>query len=138
MRPATQDFLNEYGSDKVKDIASVNSSGLHPTHDKVLLKLLPKIEASRGGIVLADVTKQKEQQAQYIGILVEAGATAWQSEEMEGLKHGDYVLHAKFAGFVVQGRDAMYRLLRVTEVVGRTDGIFDQRMQGSIPMPDNS
>lgn len=115
-----------------------NTSGLTMTHDKVLLKLATIDTMSAGGIALPDLTLQKEIQAQYVGELVEGGATAIASEELAGIKPGDLVIFAKFSGFVVQGRDAMYRILRVTDVVGKAEGFFDKRLQGSIPMPDNS
>lgn len=116
----------------------MNTSGLIPTHDKVILKLAQVATHTAGGIALPDLTVQKETQAQYIGELVDAGPTARASEELAGIAEGDLVIFAKFAGFVVQGKDAMYRIVRVTDVVGKAEGFFDKRLQGSIPMPDNS
>jgi hypothetical protein len=48
------------------------------------------------------------------------------------------VLFSKFAGIVVEGADGMYRIIRVTDVVGKVGGLYEKRLQGSIPMPDNS
>jgi co-chaperonin GroES (HSP10) len=115
-----------------------NTSGLVLTHDKVLLKLLVIEEKTAGGIVLATKTQEKETQAAYIGQFVTAGKTALASEELDGIVPGDMIMFAKYSGMVVQGADAMYRVIRVTDVVGKTTGLYEKRLQGSIPMPDNS
>jgi chaperonin GroES len=115
-----------------------NTSGLTVSFDKMLLKPIVARETSAGGIAMPDSVKQKETQAAYVGILVAAGKEAWLQPEMDGLHVGDYVMFAKYSGIVVQGRDGMYRILRASDSMGKCDGLYDERLQGSIPMPDNS
>lgn len=117
---------------------TLNTSGLTVTFDKVLLKPIESRDLTKGGIALPETTKQKESQASYVAIIVQVGETARSQPEMAGIKEGDYVMFAKYSGIVVQGKDGMYRILRASDIIGKTDGLYDERLQGSIRMSDNS
>ena len=88
----------------------MNRSGISPVEFKVLLE--PEIveEKTAGGIILAPVTKDKEQMAQIKGVLVAIGGNA-----MEDWKNppnvGDKVYFGKYAGYIIKGNDGKeYRL----------------------------
>lgn len=68
---------------------------------RVILKVKEVAEKSKGGIVLA-VDKRLERQAYTQGTVIDIGPDAWAAfktkEEFAGLKIGDTVFYAKYAG----------------------------------------
>ena len=95
-----------------------NNSGIRPTEYKVLV--LPKLtdEKSKGGIILPDESKDRNQFAQMEGELVAVSPLAFtyaSADEWNGTdkpKPGDRVLFAKYAGALVKGKDGVdYRLV---------------------------
>lgn len=106
-----------------------NNSGIYPTHDKVLVKPFELEEKSKGGIIIPAAAKQREDVAQQVGVLVAIGPTAREMSELHGINEGDTIIYARYAGFGHPGKDGVvYRLMRVTEVVARCDGVFDPNM----------
>ena len=99
-----------------------NESGIHPTEFKCLV--LPKAveEKSKGGIILPDETKERDQFAQLEGTLVDASPLAFTYHDgtvkaFNPPKPGDHVLFAKYAGAVVKGRDGKdYRLVNDKDI----------------------
>lgn len=95
-----------------------NESKIHPTEFNVLV--LPKAvdERTKGGIILPDESKEREQFAQLEGTLVEASPLAFTYHDgtvpmFNPPKAGDQVLFAKYAGAVVKGKDGRdYRLIK--------------------------
>lgn len=94
-----------------------NKSGIYPTEYKVLVSPIKVDEKTKGGIILPDEHKDREQFAQMEGVLVAVSPLAftyadvaeWQGQPKP--KPGDRVLFAKFAGASVKGRDGEnYRL----------------------------
>jgi co-chaperonin GroES (HSP10) len=60
------------------------------------------------------------------------------AQEMKGIKVGDMVIHAKFAGLTYRGADGvLYRIMRMSDIVGRTNEMHDKSFRGSIPMPSS-
>lgn len=116
-----------------------NESGIHPTFDKVLVKTVEVEEKSVGGIVLASSTKDKENQAQVHGTLIEMGPVAEVSQELKGVQLGDLVIHAKYAGLTYMGRDGkVYRLMRASDIIAKAEGVHDKNFRASIPMPSSA
>jgi co-chaperonin GroES (HSP10) len=68
---------------------------------RVILKVKEVAEKSKGGIVLA-LDKRLERQAYTEGTVVDIGPDAWSGfkpkQEFAGLKVGDTVFYAKYAG----------------------------------------
>lgn len=100
-----------------------NTSGISPTEYKILV--LPKIveDRSKGGIIIPDITKERDQFAQMEGKLVAVSPLAfsyaneceWGAAEKPA--PGDRVLFAKYSGAVVTGADGKeYRLVNDKDV----------------------
>jgi chaperonin GroES len=86
-----------------------NPSGIWPTEYKVLIR--PKLldEKTKGGIIIPENTKEREEHAQIEGVLVAVSPFAFTYEEgwPDDAKPqpGDRVFFAKYAGTRVKGRD---------------------------------
>lgn len=100
-----------------------NESGVFPTEYKVLISPIKVDEKTKGGIILPDEHKDREQFAQMQGTLVAisplaftyADKTDW--GEAAKPKPGDKVLFAKFAGAAVKGKDGNdYRLVNDKDI----------------------
>lgn len=102
---------------------ATNSSGIMPTEYKVLV--LPKAtdEKTKGGIIIPDDTKDRNQFAQMEGELIAisplaftyAGPSEWNGAAKP--KPGDRVLFAKYAGALVKGKDGVdYRICNDKDV----------------------
>lgn len=102
-----------------------NRSGINPVEFKVLVK--PKaVEEKVGSIYIPDMTKDKEKYATTEGVIVAVSPLAfsyaspeeWEQASAAKPKPGDVVLHAKFAGFDIKGRDGEeYRVINDKDVV---------------------
>jgi len=108
-----------------------NNSGLIPTADKILIEPLKVEETTRGGIVLATSSLDKEQLAQTIGTLLSMGETAKLCPEMEGIEVGDLVLFARYSGaeFPIDG--LTYRIMRARDVIGKATKLPDSVIRGA-------
>jgi len=88
----------------------MNNSKILPCEFKVLIE--PEIveEKTAGGIILAPITKDKEQMAQVRGVLIAIGGNAFEDWK-DRPKVGDKVYFGKYAGYIVKGNDGKeYRL----------------------------
>jgi chaperonin GroES len=98
-----------------------NEIGLELTGRRVLVRL-PKIEEkTRGGIVVPSITKEREEKAQVVAILVDIADDARAVSEVKGLEPGDSVFYARYSG---AGQDwtmngVMYRVMNATDIIGR-------------------
>lgn len=99
---------------------SWNQSGIQPTEYKILIA--PKLtqEKSKGGIILPDTTKERDQHAQMEGVIVATSPLAFSYDNWKDAsppKVGDRVLFAKYAGALVTGADGKdYRLTNDKDV----------------------
>lgn len=102
-----------------------NASGIEPTEYKVLLRPKTVEEKTKGGIILPDDTKDKDQFAQMEAeiIAVSPLAFTYASESEQGWrgfeppKVGDRVLFAKFSGAKVTGKDGKdYRIVNDKDI----------------------
>ncbi len=101
----------------------MNASGINPTEYKVLIAPIKIDEKTRGGIILPDEHKDREQYAQMQGMLVAISPLAFTYADQgdwggaDKPKPGDKVLFAKFAGASVKGKDgADYRLVNDKDI----------------------
>ena len=91
----------------------VNPTGIQPTEYKVLIEPKAIEEKTSGGIILPDMTKDHEKYSQVEGTIVAVSPLAftyatkeeWEAAGAQPPKPGDRVLHAKFAGVRVKGKD---------------------------------
>lgn len=96
--------------------------GIHPTEYKVLIRPKAVEEKTKGGIIMPDATKERDQYAQIEGVLVAVSPLAFTYDDKwpEGYalpKIGDRVLYAKYAGTDVEGSDGVkYRLVNDRDI----------------------
>ena len=87
-----------------------------PLDDRVLVKQSEAEEVSAGGIVLPDTAKEKPQRGKVVaagpGKLLDSGKRG-----QMGLKKGDEVFYAKYAGTEVKIDGETYVILRESDVL---------------------
>jgi co-chaperonin GroES (HSP10) len=100
-----------------------NESRINPTEYKVLIAPIVVDEKTKGGIILPDEFKGREQFAQMQGTLVAVSPLAFTYADDEAWggspkpKPGDKVLFAKFAGAAVKGMDGKdYRIVNDKDI----------------------
>ncbi len=108
-----------------------NDTGIEITADKVLVKPLPVEEKTKGGIVLASVTTQREELAQMVGVVLAIGQTCAHCPEMAGIEIGDTIVHAKYAGVELPVDGVKYRVMRAQDVIGKTTRPLDSVLRGA-------
>lgn len=102
---------------------ALNQSGIAPTEFKCLVLPMVIDEKSKGGIILPDETKDRDQYAQMEGTLIAVSPLAftyadWPDGAMPP-KPGDRVLFAKYGGIVRKGKDGKdYRLVNDKDISG--------------------
>jgi chaperonin GroES len=110
-----------------------NDTGLTLTGDRILV-LPPKVEeTTKGGIVIVDATKEKEERAVTTGILVAVGPDAMAHRNMKGVKIGDNLFYARYAGDNVPlTKNGMkYRVMNAADVVGVLDSEPDSQFKAA-------
>jgi len=77
---------------------------LEPAGHRVLVTPDPVEEVSKGGIILAIETKDRNAQKQIFGTLVKIGINAWKdySDGKPWAKVGDRVAFAQYGGFIIK------------------------------------
>lgn len=96
-----------------------NPSGISPIEFKVLIDPTPIETTTKGGVILADMTKEAEKFAQVKGRIVARSphafsyvdAEEWAAANTEKPEPGQIVLYAKYAGVRVKGKDGKEYLL---------------------------
>ena len=90
-------------------------------------------ETTKGGIVIPQITKEKEERASTTGVLVAAAAEAWKCKEMTGVKIGDNLFYARYSGdnvpFTYKGIN--YKVMNAPDVVGILDEEPDSQFQSA-------
>lgn len=84
-----------------------NPSGIAPVDVKVLVKPDPVEEMTKGGIILADTTKEQQKYAGTKATLVAVGCNAFGEwgEAARRPKAGDRVHYAQYSGARIKGAD---------------------------------
>jgi len=104
----------------------MNTSGIHPSGDRILIKPETVEKVSEGGIILMDDTTQKQGMAQVFGHLVDVGKDVWSDYQGAFAQIGDRVMFAKYGGLVVDGKDGeQYRLMNDTDITATVDEDLD-------------
>lgn len=100
----------------------MNTSGIHPIGHRVLIYPLPKERVTSSGIIIPEPTAGREDMAQVIGIMIEAGPTAGKDYGWPELKAGERVIYAKYAGNEMEGKDGKkYRLINDEDLAAYTE-----------------
>ena len=80
----------------------INTSGWIATGHRILI-LVDQVERkTESGIIIADVTADKEQLGQDAGVVVELGNTAYSDQESHWCQVGDYVKFGRYAGQLIR------------------------------------
>jgi len=109
-----------------------NTTGLHPTADKILVEPVTVEEKTSGGIVLASQSLDKEQLAQTIGTVIAVGNSAHLCPEMTGIEVGDQVLFARYSGSEFPVGGVSYRIMRARDVIGKATKLPDSVIRGAL------
>jgi chaperonin GroES len=98
---------------------TVNTSGFQPCEYKVLLKLDPPEERTKGGIILPEEAKEKEQRESVISTLVARGGNAFEDWQRPWPELGHRVRTVKHPGPQFKGVDGqMYMTCQDKDVIG--------------------
>jgi chaperonin GroES len=112
-----------------------NTSGIHPTADRVLLQEIEAEKKTESGIVLATTAVEKAEMAEIHARFITAGEVGLGMAELQGIQPGDYVLMTKYAGIRYRGQDGrMYRVVNARDVFARADGVFEQNPHKVSPL----
>jgi co-chaperonin GroES (HSP10) len=105
-------------------VAVTNPSGIIPTGFKVLVKSeegTTSKEAKRIGLIVADVTKERDDAASITGHLIAVSPLAFTDPDMPDearAKVGQRVVYGKYSGTVIKGRDDEdYRIINDQDVI---------------------
>lgn len=84
-----------------------NTSGITPLDLRILVKPDPVEEVSKGGIILADATKDREKYAGTKATLIALGDNAFKEwgDHAAKPKPGDRVHYAQYSGARIKGED---------------------------------
>lgn len=90
-----------------------------PAGHRVLIRPDEISEKTSGGIILAQTTKDREQQATMRGVVVEVGENAWKAfdDGKPWAKVGDKVVFRKYAGEKVPEGDNEYRVVNDEDIL---------------------
>ena len=93
----------------------MNTSGWKPTGHRVLVRVEQVERTTESGIIIADITADKEQLGQDSGVVVELGNTAYSDQSEPWCKVGDYVKFGRYAGQLIRPKESLdgieYRVL---------------------------
>ena len=110
-----------------------NESGVVPTGIRVIVRVPEFEEKSAGGIVIPSQVKQKEERANMTGVMVAASEDAMKCREMAGMKVGDTLFFARYAGAQCEWhRDGvMYKVMNATDVIGKVVDEMDSQFRAA-------
>lgn len=106
----------------------INKSGIFPTEFKCLIDPKP-VEKKIGSIIIPETTQDSEKYAQIEGRIVAVSPLAfsyasneeWSAAGVEKPKPGDVVLHAKYGGVRIKGKDGKeYLIVNDKDIIATT------------------
>lgn len=108
-----------------KTLKAENTSGIYPTEYRVLIKPSAVDEKTKGGIIIPDETKDRDQFAVMEGEIVAVSPLAFTYEDWKNSSPpqiGDKVIFAKFAGIKRKGKDGIeYRIIADKDIAAKVD-----------------
>ena len=114
---------------KQEDLSNKESSKLpKPTGWRLLVLPFKMKEKTKGGIIMSDITIEKQQVASQCGLVVELGEQCYDKERYpEGpwCKKGDWVVFARYAGSRIQIDGGEVRLLNDDEILATIENPED-------------
>jgi chaperonin GroES len=93
---------------------------LTPLHDRVVVKRIEEKESVKGGIIIPDSAKEKQQEGEVIAV----GAGRREKGERIPLdvKPGDRVLFGKYSGTEIKIEDEELLILKEDEILAKLSG----------------
>lgn len=89
---------------------------LRPLHDRVVIKRIEEQEQVRGGIIIPDTAKEKQQEGEVVAV-GEGKVLADGKRIPPDVKVGDRVLFGKYAGTEVTVSDELLLIVREEEIL---------------------
>jgi chaperonin GroES len=93
----------------------------NPLHDRILIKRIEEKEAVKGGIIIPDSAKEKQQE----GIVIAVG-NGKKTDEGQiiplDVKTGDHILFGKYSGGEIKIDNEEFLILKEEEVLGIVEG----------------
>ena len=101
---------------------------LTPLHDRVVVKRIEEKESVKGGIIIPDSAKEKQQEGEVIAV----GPGKREKGELHALdvKVGDRVLFGKYGGTEIKIEDEDLLILREEEILAKLGGQATQQGGG--------
>lgn len=93
-----------------------------PVLYRLKVKPDPIEEVTAGGIILSQVTKDREQGATVTGTVVAVGPSAFEGAEV--VQVGDRILFAKYGGLVHKEGEEEFRFLNDEDLIGVERGAY--------------
>lgn len=92
---------------------------IEPAGHRVLIQPEVVEEKTAGGIILAQTTKERDQQATMRGTIVSVGENAWKAfdDGKPWASVGDKVIFRKYAGEVIKDGDTEYRVVNDEDIL---------------------
>jgi chaperonin GroES len=93
---------------------------LTPLHDRVVIRRIEEKESIKGGIIIPDSAKEKQQEGEVIAV----GSGKREKGELIPLdvKPGDRVLFGKYSGTEIKVEDEELLILREEEILAKLSG----------------
>ncbi len=93
----------------------------HPLHDRILIKRIEEKETARGGIIIPDSAKEKQQEGEVIAV-----GNGKKTEDGKiiplDVKAGDRILFGKYSGSEIKVDNEDFLILKEDEVLGVIEG----------------
>ncbi len=88
-----------------------------PLHDRILVRRIEEAETTKGGLIIPDTAKEKNQEGEVISV-----GTGRINDKGEvralAVKAGDHILFGKYAGTEIKLDDEDFVIMREEEVLG--------------------
>jgi chaperonin GroES len=93
----------------------------NPLHDRILIKRIEEQETAKGGIIIPDSAKEKQQEGEVVAV-----GKGKKTEEGKiiplDVKPGDRILFGKYSGSEIKVDDEDFLILKEEEVLGVVEG----------------
>ncbi|MGD0226883.1 MAG: co-chaperone GroES [Terriglobia bacterium] len=93
----------------------------NPLHDRILVKRIEEKEAVKGGIIIPDSAKEKQQEGEVVAV-----GNGKKTEDGKvvplDVKAGDRILFGKYAGAEIKIDNEEFLILKEEEVLGVVEG----------------
>ena len=93
----------------------------HPLHDRILIKRIEEKETAKGGIIIPDSAKEKQQEGEVIAVRNGKKTEDGKIIPLD-VKAGDRILFGKYSGTEIKIDNEDFLILKEEEVLGVIEG----------------